>query len=742
MAEIIGSSLGKYDILEELGRGGFGAVYRVRNRDLDREEALKVLGQHRQWDPTFVRRFQREARIAARLRHPHIVTIYEVGEAEGAHYLSMAYLPGRTLAQLVASEGALPQARVARLIAQVAEALDYAHAQGLIHRDIKPSNIMVGPADDVTLMDFGLVKAADHSELSQELYSSGAGFTTAAAAMGTPEYMAPELAEPNGPSEDYRADIYSLGVVAYQVLTGHLPFAAPTPVAVLRAHIDLAPPPLTQWVASLPAPVNAAVLRALAKNPAERYPSAGGFAAALTEAARQAEAEQTRTERVAALYAQAQEALGAKNWAAALAACGQVIALDANYRDAGALFDQANQGLAKQRAWEAQQEEMAQQYERGTAHLAEGKWDEAIVLLQPLAAGDQVFRDADRKLAEALASQEAETTRRREQIDRLSENALAALQTARRYLTEIHIIQPDWQDKKGELGVLLPTVPSVDSARAAGRDDGIVEGKPAIPGLTQDQRALLDPDDWLLFPREICAFMAPYIALAVGVFLADWIFRLLPGSAKMRLILAFGIVFGLVGFVQAMLLAPNALRRPVPRHYSASFAILWTVAGVLAGWISYGWWMSRWVPPAGTFLTYFYTWRNDFPILFLTVVLVVAALIQTWLLANYMRSHWSRAACLTRSSLSVALYLGFPFFELWVASRTDIEQVLSSIILLQLLFGIILLAMVLALSNPALGSRCRDSRPPDTGASVGEGAIQVRLPTLNPKPSTRTKHRK
>ena len=200
MTEIIGSSLGKYDILEELGRGGFGAVYRVRNRDLDREEALKVLGQHRQWDPTFVRRFQREARAAARLRHPHIVTIYEVGEAEGTHYLSMEYLPGRTLAQLIAEEGALPPARVARLIAQVAEALDYAHAQGLIHRDVKPSNIMVGPGDDVTLMDFGLVKAADHSELSQELFSSGAGFTTAAAAMGTPEYMAPELAEPNGPA--------------------------------------------------------------------------------------------------------------------------------------------------------------------------------------------------------------------------------------------------------------------------------------------------------------------------------------------------------------------------------------------------------------------------------------------------------------------------------------------------------------------------------------------------------------
>jgi formylglycine-generating enzyme required for sulfatase activity/tetratricopeptide (TPR) repeat protein len=455
MAEIIGSSLGKYDILEELGRGGFGAVYRVRNRDLEREEALKVLGQHRQWDPTFVRRFQREARTAARLRHPHIVTIFEVGETEGTHYISMEYLPGETLAQVIAREGALPPARLSRLIAQVAEALDYAHAQGLIHRDVKPNNVMVGPGDNATLMDFGLVKAADHSELSQELYSSGAGFTSAAAAMGTPEYMAPELAEPNAAAVDYRADIYSLGVVAYQALTGHLPFSAPTPVAVLRAQLDLAPPPLTQWVAGLPAPISAAVLRALAKNPAERYPSAGGFAAALAEAAQRADAERTRTEKVAALYTGAQDALAAKNWAAALAACGQVMALDANYRDVGALFDQANRGLVKQREWEAQQDERAAQYDQGVARLAEGKWDEAIALLQPLANDDQVFRDADRKLAEATAAQQAEAAQRQEQIGRLYEKALLAYRTAKDHLAEILALQPDWRDPAGTLDPLL-----------------------------------------------------------------------------------------------------------------------------------------------------------------------------------------------------------------------------------------------------------------------------------------------
>ena len=355
---------------------------------------------------------------------------------------------------------------MSRIIAQVAEALDYAHAQGLVHRDVKPSNVMVGPGDDVTLMDFGLVKAADHSELSQELYSSAAGFTTAASAMGTPEYMAPELAEPNAPAVDYRADIYSLGVVAYQALTGHLPFSAPTPVAVLRAHIDLNPPPLTQWVAALPAPVSAAVLRALAKNPAERYPSAGGFAAALAEAAQRADAERARAEKVAALYASAQEALAGKNWAAALAACGQVMALDANYRDVGALFDRANQGLAKQREWEAQQEEMAAQYDQGLARLAEGKWDRS-----DRATSSHWWR-AIRSSGMPTASwrrrprlRRPRQPSRREQIAKLYEKALAAYRTAKRHVAEILVLQPDWRDPTGATGSAAGTCRVADSER-------------------------------------------------------------------------------------------------------------------------------------------------------------------------------------------------------------------------------------------------------------------------------------
>ena len=387
MPDHSGQSFGEFDDLQEIGSGGFATVYRARHRKLNREEALKVLRPDRESDPGFVRRFVREAQAAARLTHPHIVTIYNVEAIEGRHFIRMAYLPGCTLAKLIVEEGALPPARVAAIVSQVAEALDYAHGQGLIHRDIKPANIMIGPGDHATLTDFGLVKAADHGEFTGELFAPTGGPHI----MGTPSYMAPELAEPNATAVDYRADIYSLGVVAYQALTGHVPFSATTPVALLHAHIHEPPPPLAQWKTDLSPAIGQVVLRSLAKNPADRYPSAGGFAAALSAVVGQAEAEKTRAERLATLYTQAEQALAAKNWAAALAACGQVMALNANYQDVGALFDQANQGLVKQRAWEAQQEEMAAQYEQGIAHLAAGRWDEAIRRVRAAGEGGASF---------------------------------------------------------------------------------------------------------------------------------------------------------------------------------------------------------------------------------------------------------------------------------------------------------------------------------------------------------------
>ena len=158
--------LGRYEILGEIGRGGFATVYRARDTELERIVALKVLHPYWSADPGFATRFRREARAVANLRHPNVVTVYEAGEAEGQLYIAMTYLPGRTLREVLEAEGALPLERALPILEGVAEALDYAHGQGVIHRDVKPNNVMVeetarGP--QVTLMDFGLVKAMEGS---------------------------------------------------------------------------------------------------------------------------------------------------------------------------------------------------------------------------------------------------------------------------------------------------------------------------------------------------------------------------------------------------------------------------------------------------------------------------------------------------------------------------------------------------------------------------------------------------
>ena len=213
--------LGKYEILEEIGRGGFGTVYKARDTTLDRLVALKVLYPHLTSDPNFVARFQREARAVANLEHPNIVTVYDAGEMEGQLYIAMKYLPGHTLSALLEDRGALSLTHALPILKGVAMALGYAHEQGMVHRDVKPSNIIVEETKkslQVTLTDFGLVKALEDT---QALSISGSLW-------GTPEYMAPEQAEPEqaGGEPDHRSDLYALGIVTYQMLTGQVPFSA------------------------------------------------------------------------------------------------------------------------------------------------------------------------------------------------------------------------------------------------------------------------------------------------------------------------------------------------------------------------------------------------------------------------------------------------------------------------------------------------------------------------------------
>jgi len=312
--------IGKYEIIEELGRGGFATVYKARDAELDRVVALKVLHSHYAEDSQFVERFRQEARAAARLRHPHIVTVYETGEAGDRLYIAMEYLPGRTLQALLEAEGALSLERALPILEQVAEALDY--AQGVVHRDVKPGNVMVEETAGgarATLTDFGLVKAL----------AASTALTSAGTLLGSPEYMAPEQADPERAGEvGAAADRYALGVVAYQMLTGRVPFPGNTP-ATLYAHEHKPVPPPRSLCSGLSEAVEAALLKMLAKAPTERFPSASAFVAQLREAL---EAEQ-QAARLGPLYEQLQAAAERQEWAEVLALGGQIRALDSTYRD-------------------------------------------------------------------------------------------------------------------------------------------------------------------------------------------------------------------------------------------------------------------------------------------------------------------------------------------------------------------------------------------------------------------------
>jgi outer membrane protein assembly factor BamB/predicted Ser/Thr protein kinase len=262
--------VGRYEIDAELGRGGMGIVYRAYEPALERTVALKVLSPDLADQPGVVARLRREAISAARLRHPHIALLYEFGEADGMPFLAMEYVPGASLRQLLQA-GSLPAERALRLLSQIGEALDYAHAMGIVHRDVKPSNILVAPDDHAVLIDFGLAEMAESSLL-----------TTDGAVLGTPHYMAPEQADGRGAGPG--SDQYALAAVAYEMLTDVPPFHGRSTMAVVYAHIYELPPLPNERRPALPSAVNPVLLRALAKAPDERYPSLAAFVADLRQA--------------------------------------------------------------------------------------------------------------------------------------------------------------------------------------------------------------------------------------------------------------------------------------------------------------------------------------------------------------------------------------------------------------------------------------------------------------------------
>ena len=271
MATSMPAEFGKYTIIEQIGQGGFGTVYKAKDTTLERTVALKVLHPALLNDPVFVERFQAEARMAAQLEHPNIVRVYEVGEHEGRHYLAMEYVEGQSLAQLLEAQGRLTPQQALKVVRDVASGLEAAHRKQLIHRDIKPSNVLIRSDGTALVTDFGLAKAAEAS--------LAASLTTSSQVLGTLRYMAPEQAEQKPVT--HLADIYALGVVLYEMLTGRPPFIGDTAIQLIRAHADKRPPPPSEFNKAITPAVASVILRSLAKKPEERYPTAGKMARAL-----------------------------------------------------------------------------------------------------------------------------------------------------------------------------------------------------------------------------------------------------------------------------------------------------------------------------------------------------------------------------------------------------------------------------------------------------------------------------
>lgn len=269
MTDLTGRTLGRYRLEALLGRGGMAEVWRASDTKLTRTVAVKVIHASVARDPHFAERFLREARVVASLEHPNILPVYDFGEEAGVPFLVMPYLPGGTLRERLNGAPA-PLLLAAAWIGQLADALDAAHAAGVLHRDVKPANVLVGKLDRLALADFGIAKMVE----------TQAGLTATGVVVGTPTYMAPEQAQ--GQPASPETDRYSLAVVAFEILAGRPPFGGDNPLSLMHQHVSTPAPALSSRIGGLPAGLDAVFSRALSKDPAERPPTCRALADAVS----------------------------------------------------------------------------------------------------------------------------------------------------------------------------------------------------------------------------------------------------------------------------------------------------------------------------------------------------------------------------------------------------------------------------------------------------------------------------
>ncbi len=284
MNDLTGQVVGQYQIVELIGRGGMANVYRAVQPTINRDVAIKVLPAHLMQDDSFIERFMREVQVIARLQHPRTVPVYDCGEFNHQPYVVMRYLTGGSLAEMISrSPDGMALDVLAPIISQVAEALDFAHRHNVIHRDIKPSNILLDEDGNAYLADFGIAKV---DEVTAQLTGSGI--------IGTPAYLAPEMVEQG--STTHLLDVYALGVSIFQAITGRQPYSSTTPVGLMMAHMNQPIPDAREYRADISSGVQFVIEQAMAKDPAQRYQSAGRLAADLSQAVEQALIDEACTE--------------------------------------------------------------------------------------------------------------------------------------------------------------------------------------------------------------------------------------------------------------------------------------------------------------------------------------------------------------------------------------------------------------------------------------------------------------